>query len=256
MDLSAWAKIYLKHLKESASKIPERAVVFLSGGVDSSLILKILFDLGKEPSAITLYSFERKSKDLPYALYVSKIIGVPHFLLPIRKKDLMIGKEKLLSLFPNLGFVKADVLVPIFLGMRFLSSLGKKDVVFGASTEECFAGYQRHWEFYEKRGIDYVKDKLREEFEALFSPGGDIHSIKKLGEYFSIKTHFPYADRELFSLAMEVLEYSFSNKDLKKYPLRIAAKEYGLPEEIVWRKKLALQYGTGTHDLFKKIWET
>lgn len=49
------------------------------------------------------------------------------------------------------------------------------------------------------------------------------------------------------------LKVKTGNDLMRKWVLRNVAKEAGLPDEIVWRRKKAIQHGTGVENAIRKL---
>ena len=115
--------------------------LFLSGGVDSSLIAAICARSGRRLSAFTLGFRERDFDERPFAAKVARLFcdGYREALLPGR-----ISLEQIKSAMDNLGQPFGD---PSLLGLTRLAEVAAKQVkvaLGGDGGDELFGGYQRY----------------------------------------------------------------------------------------------------------------
>ena len=221
-------------------RIPkEKFGLFLSGGVDSSLLAFILKTFTDD---FVCYSVGIKgSHDLEAAECAAKKLGLNWVYKEFSEEE----TEKILKKTAKM-FMKPDV-INVGVGSVFVAAkeLAKEKIFFsGLGSEEIFAGYQRHekgdaneecW-----RGLKMMwqRDLLR-----------DSTIAKKLN--FSLR--LPFLDDEVISAAMGIPSEKKINKEHKKIILREIAEELGLQKEIAWRQKKAAQYGSGFDKVMEKL---
>jgi asparagine synthase (glutamine-hydrolysing) len=115
---------------------------FLSGGIDSSLIVSILSKkLRIKPKTFTIGFIETSYDELKYARHVAQLAGTDHFDECFEDWD----REQLTSLIlENVGQPFADSsLLPTAMVSRVASSQVKV-VLSGDGGDELFSGYQRY----------------------------------------------------------------------------------------------------------------
>ena len=71
--------------------INPKAVVILSGGVDSTTLLYHVIDMGYDAYAISFDYGQKHLKELTYAERTCKKLNVPHKILDLREEGLAIG---------------------------------------------------------------------------------------------------------------------------------------------------------------------
>ena len=86
-----WALDFKKYLKESCRRIPKDKplIISLSGGVDSSMILFTLLEIGRRPDAAITYQLGNKeTSDLYYSELIADTYKIPHYIakVPIQSK--------------------------------------------------------------------------------------------------------------------------------------------------------------------------
>lgn len=237
-------------------------VVLFSGGVDSVIITKLLTDeLKTFRSAVNLVTYTTvvehgniTAKDREPARRAAKILGVPHKEAVIRYDDLeryvirtvdILIKEGV-NRFGHLRNAESKILewvnvIKVGVGICVLAvaeRIEKPSHLFsGLGSEELFAGYQRH-ELTEdvneecRRGLSDIEDR-------------DLARDRAIAREYGHEIHFPFLYRPLIDYSLRIPPELKIRNGYKKYILRVGCERIGLPKEIVWRKKLAAQYGSG-----------
>lgn len=113
---------------------------FLSGGLDSSYVTKILNDNSKDLNSFTI-GFKEKFDEAPHAKKVAEYIGTQHHTKYLEAKDV----NEILKNFANYFDepFSDDAAIP----MLFLSMMSKEEVKVVISSDggdEVFAGYSRY----------------------------------------------------------------------------------------------------------------
>jgi len=255
----------LKHLLERAVQLacePEIGVIF-SGGIDSTIIAV----LAKNFSKVTAYSVGvENSRDLET---VEKLREQADFIIKIKR----FTEDEFKRTLPQVMRImerktnplQVSCAVPIYFAAREAKKDGLKVVLSGQGGDELFGGYNRYLRQindYQKLGKVLQKDVENAYLDNL-KRDITICSANKL------ELRFPYMNSELadFSLGIparlkikEINDKEFScideidgKKFIRKYILRKAAKEIGIPSVVLNRPKKALQYGSGSWKLLRKI---
>jgi asparagine synthase (glutamine-hydrolysing) len=143
--------------------------------------------------------------------------------------------------------------VSVALPLYFVCKHAKKESVLmtGQGADELFGGYARYLKIpYEK-----LNEVLEEDYQNLISDG--IRRDRAIAESFGLRIAFPYLDDAVIRIAKgtsaEEKIKQVDDKKIRKYILRQAAIELGLPENIANREKKAAQYGSGVMNLIKKM---
>jgi asparagine synthase (glutamine-hydrolysing) len=160
---------------------------FLSGGIDSSLILAIMqSQSSKAVKSFTIGFSEKEFDESTYASNVAKYLGTDHTELIVSPNDLLAVVPELSKIYDE-PFADSSQ-VPTFL----LSSLASKKVkvsLSGDGGDEMFAGYNRHrfanniWP-----KLNYVPLKLRK-FIATKIIGKSPEDLKELIKLLPLSSH-------------------------------------------------------------------
>lgn len=118
---------------------------YLSGGVDSSLIVSIMQELaGKQVRTYTIGIEGQESDEAPWAQKVADVLGVNHTVEYISKENMLDGMLKMGKTFSE---PFADVSqIPTYM----VSRLAKRDVTVtlsGDAGDELFCGYAHYYKY-------------------------------------------------------------------------------------------------------------
>jgi len=139
--------------------------LYLSGGLDSSIIAAILSDMLPQGFRSYSVSFEDSHLDeAPYQKIVAQRFGASNNSLPVTARDICAA-------FPDAVYhaeipVFRTAFVPMFLLSRHVSDDGTKTVFSGEGADEAFLGYDLFRETYLRRewaNLDLAERKARVE---------------------------------------------------------------------------------------------
>lgn len=218
----------------------EKFGLFLSGGVDSSLLALIL---KKFTNNFVCYSVGIKgSKDLQAAKELAKKLK----LKLVHKEYTFEEVEQILKKTKKM-FSRPDV-VNVGVGSVIVAAIELADVkVFfgGLGSEEIFAGYHRHAK------VEDINEECWKGLKEMWER--DLTRDAAIGKKMKIKVRVPFLDEDLIKAAMGIEGNKKINSEHKKVILREIAEELGLPKEIAWRQKQAAQYGSGFDKAMDKL---
>lgn len=214
-----------------------------SAGLDSSLIARII---GKRKNAMLITVGTADSDDVKWSEKYSSQIGTRHEVCRISDEEIISIYRKLSAL--GFDFLACDILISFCKACEIAKENGCAKVVCGAGAEEVFIGYKKYVDEIKKGGK--TVSQIRKDAIAFWhSEKGDGAKIRKVAEEFGLEVAFPFLDKEVVEAAGKIADEKHLPKEdgLSKPALREAAKELGVPIEIVLRPKKAMQYGSGVH---------
>jgi asparagine synthase (glutamine-hydrolysing) len=136
---------------------------YLSGGVDSSLIVALVAAVTGEPSRVKTFSagfLDNPHDELPHARTVADHVGTDH-------REIMIDPSGFLDAWPRLTWHRdAPLSEPADIAVHELAKAAREDVkvvLSGEGADELFAGYPKY-------GVAVWTDRLRRVPAALRSP--------------------------------------------------------------------------------------
>ena len=221
--------------------------LFFSGGLDSTVIGKLLSNLGIEVIPITVGT--KKSEDVAFAKGVSNLISTKHIIVDIDEKIIEHVIPKVIQITKMNDVITVSVGCVIYLAAEYASKIGLNMIFTGAGSDELFAGYKSHEEAL-KKGYNQVQEECKRRLEGIKK---DVERDKKICEHFGLKVKNPFLNNNVIKVALSIPPQDKISIDEKKIVLRKLAKEIGIPEKVYNRKKRAAQYGAGVQKIIKKL---
>src|SRR5579883_1314246 len=124
--------------------------IFLSGGLDSSVIAALATQASDQPAKTFSVGYrEAPFSELQYASHVARSLGTEH-------REIVIGRDEFFNALPRLIWHEDEPLAwPSSVSLYFVSKLASqhvKVVLSGEGSDELFAGYERYrWHLFNER---------------------------------------------------------------------------------------------------------
>ncbi|MBN1459408.1 MAG: asparagine synthase B [Armatimonadetes bacterium] len=214
--------------------------VFLSGGLDSSLIAA-LARAHKDPLDSFAVGTE-DSEDLVRARRVSKYLGTRHHERVYTLKEALAVLPEVIYYLESFDCALVRSAVPNYL----LAKLAREHVTValsGEGADELFAGYSYLKEI-ESHSLD---EELLYITRALHNT--NLQRCDRMSMAHGLEVRVPFLDIDVVSYAFEIdtkLKL-WGDEQTEKWILRRVAQEL-LPNDIVWRKKAKFAVGSGLSD--------
>lgn len=222
--------------------------ILFSGGLDSTLIAKILQDNDIKIKCIAV-GFEGSS-DLLFAVKAKELFDFDLHIKTITQKDIQEHLPTILKIVGDRDVVKAEVAIVVYFGLLEAKKQNIKNIFTGGGSEEIFCGYQKHLESY-KNGLEQLhKDSISGLVSMYYR---DLSRDFKLSKYFNINLLLPFLDTELIKEAMSISPALKTDGINKKIILRELSLDFGLPKEFSHRKRTAAQYGSKVSTELSKL---
>ena len=254
--------LLVKSVKKRIPKDTSKKIgILFSGGIDSTILVLILKQLGVTFTCYTAKcSYEKleEAEDFMYAQKLAKIYSLDFKYVDVDIKELEELTVKVLSIIKETNYIKVSVSLP-FLASCKLAQKDSIDIMFsGLGSEEIFAGYRRHKQVEPQRinqecvnglHILHQRDLYRDDVitmsctQELRVPFLD----KDLISYcINIPAHYKIDIKRNEEIKAEVYKKPYLNTEImSKIILRNCAKRFlNLDDEFVYRQKKAAQYGS------------
>jgi asparagine synthase (glutamine-hydrolysing) len=216
--------------------------VFLSGGLDSSLIAAIAGEVSKQP----LHTFAvgtPDSPDLAAARVVAEHLGTEHHERIYEPEELQALLPEVIRSIESYDPSLVRSALPNFL-LAELASRTVKVVLTGEGADELFAGYE------------YVRAIADEEelHEELVRTVEELHSLNlqrcdRVTMAHGLEARVPFLDLDMIALGIALPpEWKLARPGQPEKRLLREAFEGWLPEEILWREKAQFGDGSGARD--------
>ena len=227
--------------------------VAFSGGVDSTLLAKLVKDMGYDIHLLTI-GFQ-DSHDINFAKEVNQILNFPHSISEIDPEKFKEISQKINQIIKSDNLSWNENSIAFYYVAELAQKNGLKTVVTANGIDELFCGYNSYREAIEKGEDEVVKmmnDKLKNEGEMMVA-------INTVTAEFGVKMVQPFLSPSFVDYAkrIPVSEKIHGPDDMqRKHPIRELAMDYGVPEVAAQKQKKALQYGSQIHKSLLKSRKT
>ena len=235
------------------SVLDNSAGVAFSGGVDSTLIAKLLHDAGYEIHLLTIGFHD--SHDINFAKEVNEILKFKHSISEIESESFQEISEKIHNIIKtdNLSWNENSI------AFYYVSVLAKqydlKTVVTANGIDELFCGYNLY-----REAIGISEDEVMKMMELkLENEKKMMIAVNNVTSEFDIKIVQPLLTNSFIEYAKKIpiSEKIHSSDDLlRKHVIRKLAIDCNVPEISAHKQKKALQYGTQIHKSLLKSRKT
>ena len=227
--------------------------VAFSGGVDSTLLAKIVKDLGYEVHLLTIGFHD--SHDINFAKEVNQILNFSHSISEIDPGKFKEITEKIHQIIKSDNLSWNENSIAFYYVAELAQKNGLKTVVTANGIDELFCGYNSYREAIEAGEDEVVKmmnEKLENEKKMMIA-------INAVTAEFGVKMIQPFLLPNFIECAKKIpiSEKIHGPDDMKrKHPVRDLAMDYGIPEVAAQKQKKALQYGSQIHKSLLKSRKT
>jgi asparagine synthase (glutamine-hydrolysing) len=221
-------------LNKICMSIPHESIL-LSGGLDSSILMFYI-----HPEYAITITIDDSSSDFRYSTLLADRFETKHVITYPDKKAIFEGLNELISDYKTFDPIFIRNAVIQLIGIKRANELRCNSVIVGDGADELFGGYN----FLHKYENDstVIKSKLMQ-----LAQNMDFVSIK-MAEKYHMTVFTPFLDKEIIKFAetLDVKEKINKHNGIiyGKFFLRKCFRD-ALGDEIVWRKKEALEYGSG-----------
>ena len=234
-------RILYQILEKSVSKC-NSSCISLSGGLDSSILA--FFLQSKKINAISIISREFLGTDLTFCQMIAKKFELPLTLKMVDHEEMLNAIDQTIKILQNFNNIEIRNAIVMYLSVQAAKKQGHLSLITGDGADELFAGYN----FFLKMSENEVDNKLRQIWRIMHFP------TQKIGESLGITIESPFLSSEMINFAKSLpVSYKIKNETGQKFGKWILRKvfEKKIPKSVVWRKKSAMQDGSGTSGLEK-----
>ncbi|MGC9514999.1 asparagine synthase-related protein [Methanocrinis sp.] len=214
----------------------EGVAVALSGGVDSALVAA----LARRKCVVVGVE---GSSDLKRAKTAAEVLDLSLEMVIIDPRRIEEALTGVLAVIPRTNAVDASIAATLYFVAEWGGDQGYERILAGQGADELFGGYARYLE------TETLCSDLERDFRGLAVQAARDQAVAGLfGAYFSL----PYLDVRVVRAAMAIPPEEKIKDGIRKRPLReVAARK--MPNEVAYREKKAMQYGSGVMREMKKL---
>jgi asparagine synthase (glutamine-hydrolysing) len=236
----------LRRSVESHLMADVRVGVFLSGGLDSSIIAALT-----RQGISDLYSFAvgiEGSPDLHYARHVADFLGTRHFEYAYTPAEMIAALPEVIYHLESFD----PALVRSAVANYFLARLASEHITVilsGEGADELFSGYAYLKRFNKPAALRQELTEITAELH-----NRNLQRLDRMTMAHGLEGRVPFLDTAFVDFAFRIpIEDKFSpGQGVEKWILR-KAFEAVLPEKIVWRAKEKFSQGAGSAHVFEHL---
>ena len=225
--------------------------VFLSGGLDSSVVAAILARESQPGSIVHSFAAGTKgSGDLVAARVVAEALGLQHHERVYTDEDVVDVLATVVAATESYEPSLVRSAVPNYL-LSELAAQHVKVVLTGEGADELFAGYHH------LRGLDEdaLRDALVDGVQALHHL--NLQRCDRVTMAHGLEARVPFLAREMLAVAQRVpIGWKLLGEDGQEKRLLREAFQGWIPDEILWRRKEQFGDGSGTADAMNRVVES
>ena len=227
--------------------------VAFSGGVDSTLLAKLLKDMDYDVNLLTVGFHD--SHDINFALEVNQILHYQHNILeidPITFKEISLEIHSIIKT-DNLSWNENSI--AFYYVSKLAQENGLTTVVTANGIDELFCGYSAYRDAIsigENEVIEMMNSKLENEKQMMVA-------VNNVCSKFRVQIIQPLLSPSFIEFAkkISISEKIYGPDDLmRKHVIRSLAIDCDVPEISAHKKKKALQYGSQIHKALLKSRKT
>jgi asparagine synthase (glutamine-hydrolysing) len=211
--------------------------MLLSGGLDTA----ILAFVARPETGFVAALKDSPASDLFYSEKVARLLG-------IRLTKMEFTLEEALDTLPEvIGILKTfDLALPndlsIYFALKMARDNGVSSIMTGDGADELFAGYSYMAELPPEDLERYIR-RLSQNWH---------FSANELGRALGVEVRQPFLDENFVRFALKISPELKIQNGVGKYILRKSFENL-MPGEIVWRRKEAIEFGSGSTRLHETI---
>ena len=237
---------HLRQLLENAVERSTADGILLSGGLDTSALSAIAMQQGRKVRAVSVSVAGAVSPDEPFAKMMAERCGfILHVVRP-NLADLVAAMPAVMRVLGGFDPMELRNSAVAWLALDAAREEGIAAVLTGDAADELFAGYSYI--------VNMPPEQVRPYLD--FLNGVMRFSSQPMGASLGIQAQLPYLDPAVrgFALAMS-RDHLIVERDGQRFGKKVLREAFAdlLPQEITWRVKTPIEYGSGSRALQKFV---
>ncbi len=236
----------LRALLEAAVRHSTADGILLSGGLDTSVLSTLAAQQGRRLRAVSVSVADVVSPDEPFAKMIAERYGFPLQVLRPSLADLIAAMPDVMRVLGGFDPMELRNSVVTWLALNAAREQGIAGVMTGDAADELFAGYS----YIFNMPADQVSPYLH------FLNGVMRFSSIPMAKALGIESHLPYIDPPVRELALTLsVDDLIGERDGQRFGKKVLREAFEdlLPEQVSWRVKTPIEYGSGSRALQKFV---
>ena len=234
------------------TKDVKRVAVAFSGGLDSAITAVLAKRKILEVELIS--AGLRGSQELQTVEQYARLLNLPISVEAYDLDSLEQYVRKVLWLIEEPSLMKVSIAIPLYWAADLASRRGHSVLLCGQGSDELYGGYYRYARVLDNDGRRAL---LAELYRSIVeSPQVNYERDEQATCPTGVELRTPFANNDVIRFSLQIpVEFKVRKGDdlMRKWVLRETARKLGLPENLVWRRKKAIQHGTGVEDAIRKL---
>ena len=249
--MDAIQKKLLEQIQKAVTQtvLNKKIGIAFSGGVDSTLISKILSDMNYDITLLTIGFVD--SHDILFSKQVNEHLEYPHHVLEIDPNTFVDISTKIHDTIKTENLSWNENCIAFYYVAKLAKSLDLDTVITANGIDELFCGYNAYREAFLK-GKDEIHNVMNSKLENELKM---MKAVNLIASEFTVNILQPLLSPDFISYAKTIplSEKINDSEDLyRKHIIRNLAKTVDVPELSYNKRKKALQYGSKIHKALMK----
>ncbi|HEX2715951.1 MAG TPA: asparagine synthase-related protein [Candidatus Acidoferrales bacterium] len=237
---------HLRRLLENAVERSTADGILLSGGLDTSVLSAIAAKQARTLRALSVSVAGVVSPDEPFAKMMAERCGFTLHVLRPSVADLVAAMPAVMRVLGGFDPMELRNSVVAWLALKAAREEGIAAVLTGDAADELFAGYS------------YIVNMPSEQVRAYldFLNGVMRFSSLPMGASLGVEAQLPYLDSAVRDFALTMSRDDLIvERDGQRFGKKVLRGAFAdlLPQEITWRVKTPIEYGSGSRALQKFV---
>ena len=237
---------HLRELVEDAVARSTADGIMLSGGLDTSILSAVAARQGRRLRAVSVSVAGAVSPDEPFVKIMAQRCGFTLRVLRPSLRDLIAAMPAVMRVLGGFDPMELRNSAVAWLALSIAREETIAAVLTGDAADELFAGYSYI--------VNMPPEQVRPYLD--FLNGVMRFSSQPMGASLGVQARLAYLDPAVRKFALTMSRDDLViDRDGQRFGKKILREAFAelLPEEITWRVKTPIEYGSGSHALQKFV---